>query len=120
LEWAEKQITLLEKNNISRERIIFDVGIGYGKTAEQSMELLHRISEFKKLNTRLLIGHSRKSFLQQFTPRPAWERDVETVSCSLYLAEQGVDYLRVHHVDDHARAFKIAGKLRNSSRSACF
>ncbi len=106
LHWGEKQIALLEKNNIHRERIIFDIGIGFGKTAEQDLELLNRITEFKKLNVRLLAGHSRKYFLQQFTQKPPIERDIETLSCSLHLANQEINYLRVHHIENHARAFK--------------
>ncbi|MHB1946723.1 MAG: dihydropteroate synthase [Gammaproteobacteria bacterium] len=109
--WGEKKLNDLEKSGISRERIIFDVGIGYGNTPEQALELIKLIDEFKKLNTRLLVGHSRKSFLKQFTTIPPSERDLETTVISLYLANQQVDYLRVHNVDMHARALKVRGAL---------
>lgn len=103
-QWAEKRISELD---IPSERLIFDVGIGYGKTAEQSLLLLKNISLFKELGVRLLAGHSRKSFLSQFTQEPAANRDVETVAVSHYLAEQEVDFLRVHHINHHARALKV-------------
>lgn len=105
--WALKKILELEKNNISRERLIFDIGIGYGKTAEQSLALLKKIAVFKELGVRLLVGHSRKSFLTQFTSLPAEERDIETLILSLFLAKQEVDYLRVHNVGIHARGFRV-------------
>lgn len=111
-QWAEKQIAFLEKNQIARERIIFDIGIGYGKTAEQSLILLKNIAVFHSLGVRLIVGHSRKSFLQQFTTQSAVERDLETVAISLFLAKQAIDYLRVHNIDAHARAFKVAATLQ--------
>lgn len=107
-EWARQRIERLEKQGIDRSRLIFDPGIGYGKTAEQSFSLLKQIALFQALNTRLLIGHSRKSFLQLFTNKPASERDIETLALSLELIKQPIDYLRIHHVESHARAFKVA------------
>lgn len=94
--------------NIDPSRCIFDVGIGYGKTAAQSSELLKRIASFKSLGVRLLVGHSRKSFLTQYTDRPANQRDFETQIISLALAKSGVDYLRVHDVKNHADLYKVA------------
>lgn len=110
--WMEEHLNCLEKNGITRDRVIFDVGIGYGKTAEQSLELLKNISCFQDLKTKLLVGHSRKSFLQQFTPQPANERDLETLILSLSLANQNVDYLRIHNVELHARAFKVGAAIK--------
>jgi 2-amino-4-hydroxy-6-hydroxymethyldihydropteridine diphosphokinase/dihydropteroate synthase len=108
---AEKRIQELEMSGIQRERLIFDVGIGYGKTAEQSLELIKHIKQFQSLGVRLLVGHSRKSFLSQFTAYPAAERDWETVAVSQFLARQAVDYLRVHNVDANARGLKTAAAL---------
>lgn len=102
-QWAEKKLAELA---ISPERLIFDLGIGYGKTAEQSLFLLNNMDVFKKLGVKLLIGHSRKSFLSAFTPFPAMERDIETLCVSLQMKKMGVNYLRVHNVEAHARAFK--------------
>jgi 2-amino-4-hydroxy-6-hydroxymethyldihydropteridine diphosphokinase/dihydropteroate synthase len=105
--WAEQRLTELEKAGITRERIIFDVGIGFGKNAEQCLELLKNSAHFHPLGTRLLIGHSRKLFLGQFTDKLFVERDIETAAFSLFLATEPVDYLRVHHVSMHARMFKV-------------
>lgn len=103
--FAEERLQTL---NIDPARLIFDVGIGYGKTPAQSIELLKNISVFQKLGVRLLVGHSRKSFLSHYTDQPAAERDLETLVISLALANQAVDFLRVHDVRSHARAYKVA------------
>jgi dihydropteroate synthase len=101
------QLAMLEHMGISRDRMILDPGIGFGKTAEQSMELLRRVEEFTSHNLPILIGHSRKSFLKQFTTAPAEERDPATLVVSLFLAGQKIDYLRVHNVAMHSEAFAI-------------
>lgn len=104
--WLEKQLECLEKNNIDLSRVIFDPGIGFGKSALQSLEILKNISAFQKYPVRLLIGHSRKSFLKTFSDPLASHRDCETIGVSLSLIQQGVDILRVHDVEGHIRAFR--------------
>ncbi len=97
--WAQEKI---EELGISKSRLIFDPGIGFGKTAEQSVEILKRISEFRNLGVRLMVGHSRKSFLKLFTNAEPKDRDAETLTISRFLASEGVEYLRVHDVVLHA------------------
>lgn len=106
-QWAEQRLTTLEKNGIASHRVIVDVGIGFGKNAEQSLSLIQNIAYFKTLNTRLLVGHSRKTFLKLFTDKVFAEREIETDVVSLFLAKQNVDFIRVHQVELHARAFRV-------------
>lgn len=106
LNWATAQINLLEKDGISRERMIIDPGIAFGKTPGQSLTILREIERLANLKVRILVGHSRKSFMAAFTPYLAKDRDTETVALSQYLAQKPVDYLRVHNVDMTARAFR--------------
>jgi 2-amino-4-hydroxy-6-hydroxymethyldihydropteridine diphosphokinase/dihydropteroate synthase len=110
-QWAEQRLSELEKKGITRDRLIFDPGIGYGKTADQSLEIIKNIAEFTKLGIRLLVGHSRKSFLASFTTQPPEKRDLETLVTSLYLANQNIDYLRVHDVETHQRGFCMSSAL---------
>lgn len=106
LKWGDKKINQLLKAGVELEKIIFDPGIGFGKVAEQSMMLIKNMDQFKKLGTKLLVGHSRKTFLSLFQNRPFDERDIHTAIVSLYLNQQ-VDYLRVHNVLMTAEAFRI-------------
>ncbi len=107
-QWAELRLAELEKSGIDPSRLIFDPGIGFGKTAEQSLEIIKNIDHFHKLGIRILVGHSRKSFLAQFTSHPAYKRDLETLLVSLQLAQHSIDYLRVHDVETHTRGFRLA------------
>ena len=103
--WLEEKLNLFQKNKIHLNRIIFDPGIGFGKTAEQSLEILQNITEFMNYPVRLMMGHSRKSFMSVFSKQQAQNRTPESIGISMYLAQQGVDLLRVHQADQHARAW---------------
>jgi dihydropteroate synthase len=111
-EWALQKLTLLNSKGITPNRILFDVGIGFGKTAQQSLELIQHIAYFKSLHVNLMVGHSRKSFLSLFTTHKAAERDLETLAVSTVLLNQPVDYLRIHTVKDTAKLFKVCRALR--------
>lgn len=107
-EWGKNRIEELEQLGIAREKIIFDPGIGFGKMAEQSLALLNHVQMFKELGVRELIGHSRKTFISLLSPLSSTDRDIETMVISLYLAKQGIDYLRVHNVEMCARGLRTA------------
>jgi 2-amino-4-hydroxy-6-hydroxymethyldihydropteridine diphosphokinase/dihydropteroate synthase len=107
LRWAEERIADLENSGISRERIIFDPGIGFGKTVEQTWSIFRGARRFQELGVRTLVGHSRKSFLTSVTDKLATDRDLETVTLSLDLGEKGVDFLRIHNAEMHVRSQKV-------------
>lgn len=104
--WLTKRLAECEQHGIARSRIIVDPGIGFGKMAEQSLHVLQNINLFKTLGVRILIGHSRKSFLSLFTDKPHAERDAETMAMTLAMVKHNVDYIRVHNVEICARGLK--------------
>lgn len=103
--WAEQKINHLLDCGFTRSQIILDPGIGFGKTPYQNMALIKEIAQLKSFGCALLVGHSRKSFMNVWNHLPADQRDIETLALSHYLAKQGVDYLRVHNLRDHQRFF---------------
>ena len=92
------RLQFLERAGLSRERIVIDPGIGFGKTADHNLEILTNIFRFRKLGRPVLIGHSRKRFLQKVLGQTLDERLFGTVGVSIGLAQQHVDILRVHDV----------------------
>ncbi len=100
--WLDKKLNILEKNKIGKNRIIFDVGIGFGKTANQSLFLLENIEEFYSFGLRTCVGHSRKSFINSLSRDVTEERDIETLGVSSALIKKGVDILRVHNSKMHS------------------
>lgn len=109
--WAEAKLNTLEKSGIERKRIILDPGIGFGKWPHQSLALIQHAAALKKCGVRLLIGHSRKSFMNTLTPYPANQRDLETAAMAAHLSAQGVDFIRVHQADATARFLRITAAL---------
>jgi 2-amino-4-hydroxy-6-hydroxymethyldihydropteridine diphosphokinase/dihydropteroate synthase len=102
--WKDRREGALANAGIDPSRIIFDPGIGFGKTAAQSLALLARMSELVDEGGRWLIGHSRKSFLRAVgAAEPPAARDPETLAFSRMLMDIPVDILRVHDVASHVR-----------------
>lgn len=104
LTWGEKIIKKLKKVGFSDENIIIDPGIGFGKTHYQNLEILQRAYELKILGVPIMIGHSRKGYVNSLTNYPADLRDIETIAISELIGGQ-VDYIRVHNVRDHMKFF---------------
>ncbi|MDR1366261.1 MAG: dihydropteroate synthase [Holosporales bacterium] len=101
--WAGKTCKTLCSNGFTKDQIIFDPGIGFGKNCYQNLELLRNANALKQTGCEVMIGHSRKSYLSAITKLPPAERDLETIAVSSVLAESEADYLRVHNVADHQR-----------------
>ncbi len=107
-EWVEARERAWARLGLDPGRIVIDPGLGFGKDALQSLTLMRRVASLRALGYRVLIGHSRKSFLgfagNGGAPPPFHARDPETVGASLALMARGVDILRVHDVKWNVRA----------------
>jgi dihydropteroate synthase len=110
-DWLIEKANYLISMGISQEQIIIDPGIGFGKTAEQSWQLITDAEAFTNLSSEVIYGYSRKSFLGLVTNEAFVERDFETAMISAYLAKANIDYIRVHNLELNARALKLAQKL---------
>ena len=106
LNWAEDRAEQWAGMGIDLNRMIIDPGIGFGKSSIQAYELMSHCDALRSVGMRLLIGHSRKSFLSGITDRPPGQRDLETLGISMGLCQQGVDIIRVHQPFIHQRAYR--------------
>lgn len=111
LTFFEKSIQIALDAGLSRDRIILDPGIGFGKTAEQNIVVLSRLSEIKAMGFPVLLGTSRKSFLGKILDLPPLERMEGTVATTVLGIAQGVDIVRVHDVKENARAARVADAI---------
>jgi dihydropteroate synthase len=87
------------QRGLKPEQIILDPGIGFAKTASQSLDLLRRLSELKALGYPLLVGPSRKSFIGHVLDQPDPQQRIwgTAAACCRAIAG-GADILRVHDV----------------------
>ena len=98
---------------ISKDRIILDPGIGFGKTYEQNVKTMKHLEEFKSLGYPILLGTSRKSMIGNLLDLPVEERDEGTVATSVYGFMKGCAFFRVHNVKANYRALKtVYGIMR--------
>ena len=106
----EVYLNLYEKIKFAQskgiEKIIADIGIGFGKTKEDNFKLLNRIDDFKSLNLPLMVGISRKSLLG-ITDNNNDLKDTLSLALSYPLILKGVDYLRVHNVKLHKQLLNL-------------
>lgn len=101
LTWAREKISTLEKKGVKKSQLIFDVGIGFGKNAQQSIRVLKNIDAYRALGLPLYVGHSKKSFLDAL--EIPGDRAEKTLQVSKFLMEKNVEFLRVHDVLVHVK-----------------
>jgi len=89
------------------KEIVLDVGIGFGKSLEDNLALIHHLAHFKKLHKDILIGASRKSMIDMIAPSSAEERLPGTLAIHLKAYENGACIIRTHDVKEHVQAFKV-------------
>ncbi|WP_374698775.1 dihydropteroate synthase [Wolbachia endosymbiont (group B) of Limnophora tigrina] len=102
--WTEKSINRLLNLGFNESSIIIDPGIGFGKSLYQNIWILRNIEALQSFGCKVLVGHSRKSFISSFSTELVFNRDLETIALSSALHNK-VDFLRVHNVRDHMRFF---------------
>jgi dihydropteroate synthase len=117
-DFLETRITELVQLGISRDGIIVDPGIGFGKTQSHNLEILNRISIFHSLGVPILLGASRKGFIGKIGNEPRAEKRASgSIGVALAAIAQGVQVIRAHDVADHAQAIAL---WRASMSQGCY
>ena len=99
ISFFEKRIEIAMKKGIDKKNIILDPGIGFGKTILDNDEIIRNINKIRALGFQVLMGISRKSFLQYHDDKPS-DRLPATLGVSALLVNSGIDIIRVHDVDE--------------------
>lgn len=110
----EESLQLAEKAGIAGERIILDPGIGFGKTREQNLEILHHLDALRKLGYPLLLGCSRKSVIGLTLDLPVEQRLEGTLVTTVIGVMNGCMFVRVHDVKENVRAVKMTEAILNA------
>lgn len=106
-----KSIEIAKEAGMADDMIILDPGLGFGKTAEQNIELMSQLDEFLSLGYPILLGTSRKGMLGKILDLPPKERMEGTVATTVLGIAQGVDIVRVHDVKENYRAAKVTDTM---------
>ena len=105
-------IDLAQKAGILRECIVLDPGIGFGKTPEQSMEAIAKLETFKRFNLPILVGASRKRFIDSVSPSAPLERVGGSLAAHLLAVRNGAAIIRTHDVAETIQAIKVDNAIR--------
>ena len=99
-------------NKFIGKEIILDPGIGFGKTLKHNLTLLSKISLFHSLGFPILVGTSRKRFINQVSGNyDSKDRTGGTLASVLYLLSQGVQVFRVHNVNEVKQGILVYKKI---------
>ena len=106
-----KSAAAAQQAGIIKENIIIDPGIGFGKTWQQDIEIIRRLSELKMLEFPILVGTSRKSLIKMVLNLPANQRVEGTAATVAISIANGADIVRVHDVKQMARVCKMTDAI---------
>ena len=96
---------------IARENILLDPGIGFGKTAEQSMTALARLGELRAFGLPVLVGASRKRFIATVVPSEPQHRLGGSIAAHLIATRNGARIIRAHDVAETVQALRVAAAI---------
>jgi len=108
-----RSLEIAAKAGISRDQIVLDPGIGFGKTPEQSMTALARLDEFGVFGLPLLVGASRKRFISTITPSEPHQRLGGSIAAHLIAVKGGARIIRTHDVSETIQALRVAAAIED-------
>jgi dihydropteroate synthase len=109
-----RSLDVADRAAVPRDRIVLDPGIGFGKTPEQSMTAIARLSRLKSFGLPLLVGASRKRFIDAVVPSPPNRRVGGSIASHLLAVENGAAIVRVHDVAETVQALRVADAIRGT------
>lgn len=109
----QRSFDIAERAGIPGSAIVLDPGIGFGKTPEQSMEVIARLDAFKIFGLPLLVGASRKRFINTIVPSQPGERLPGSIAAHVLAMENGASIIRAHDVAETVQALRVAGAIRS-------
>jgi dihydropteroate synthase len=113
------RLARLQEAGVSAEQVVLDPGLGFGKRAEQNLQLLAAVRSFTNWHRPLLLGASRKSFLGRFAgTTAAGARLPASLACACWAVTQGVNIIRTHEVEATRQALRLTEALLKASHSS--
>jgi dihydropteroate synthase len=113
-EFFSRSLEIAWTAGIPRDRIVLDPGIGFGKTAEQSLTCIARLDAWRGFNLPLLVGASRKRFINSIVPSEPMQRLGGSLAAHLLAVENGAAIIRVHDVAPTVQALAVASAIRHA------
>jgi dihydropteroate synthase len=110
-----RSLAIAAQAGIARDCLVLDPGIGFGKTPEQGIEAIARLGRLKAFGLPLLVGASRKRFIDKVSPAPPDRRIGGSIAAHVLSVLNGAAIIRVHDVAETVQALKVAAAIRGYS-----
>ena len=107
-EFFAAQLEKLAAAGVAAEQVILDPGIGFGKTLEHNLQLLAALRRFGNFRRPVLLGVSRKSFMEKFSGAGLNQRLPASLACATLAVASGVQLIRTHDVVETVQAVRLA------------
>ena len=108
-----RSLELADGAGVPRDRILLDPGVGFGKTWEQSVQVLRQLDALDEFGLPLLVGLSRKRFIGHLLDKPVNERLTGTIAANAVCLMKGAAVIRVHDVAEHRDVVTMVSALRS-------
>ncbi|MCD8330144.1 MAG: dihydropteroate synthase [Lachnospiraceae bacterium] len=112
----EESIAMARRAGVADEKIIVDPGVGFGKTYETNLEIIHHVELLKKLGFPVLLATSRKSVIGLTLDLPADQRVEGTIATTVLGVMKGCAFVRVHDVEANRRAIQMTEAILGAGR----
>ena len=111
MDMYKEDINYALSKGISRNKIIYDPGIGFAKTQDQNVEILAHLDDMRQLDVPVLLGASRKSVINYVCNLPVDERLEGTLATTAAAVLAGCEYVRVHDVKENYKFIQMFDAL---------
>ena len=115
-DFFQERIDFCLAKGILKENIMLDPGIGFGKNLEHNLTILANLKTFKEFGLPLVVGASRKSFIDKISPSSPSQRLGGCLAAALVSACEGINILRVHDVLLHKQFFEVLTVIAKAKR----
>jgi len=109
-----RSLEIAARAGVARGNIVLDPGIGFGKTPEQSIEAIARLAELRHFGLRILVGLSRKRFINSVSPSKPDQRLGGSIAANLMAVRSGADIVRVHDVAETLQALRVTAAIEKA------
>jgi len=109
-----RSLDIAARAGIAPQNIVLDPGIGFGKTPEQSITAIARLAELKSFGLPILLGASRKRFIDRILPAPPDRRLGGSIAAHLVAVMGGAAIIRAHDVAETVQALRVAAAIESA------
>jgi dihydropteroate synthase len=106
-----RSLEIAARAGLTRQHVVLDPGIGFGKTPEQSLVAIARLRELQEFGLPILVGASRKRFIAKISPAPPDQRLGGSIAAHLLAVANGAAIIRTHDVAETIQALRVAAAL---------